>query len=160
MKVNLKGVSAGTKRQGSGIADVTITGAAFGESTVKKTPYVEVTTENATGATHSDQFYLSPGALPRLRHLLEDGLGYTSEQLDRDLTEDQMKALLVGKKVRLKFSGEEYVRKDQTIGMKTTLGFGNFAENIKTPADKTALTFSEDRDIKKAVAETAGDDPF
>lgn len=148
MKVNFTGVTA-TKKQGCGIADTTIKEVAFGESKVKKTPYMSVTTESENGALHTEEYYLSQKALPKLKHLMEDGLGCDQSQLDRDITEEQMRSLLVGKKVRLKFSGEEYLRKDQTLGIKVVIGFGNFAESIKVPKDKSSLSYSEDRDIAK-----------
>lgn len=158
MKVNFTGVSS-VKKQGCGIADTSITDVTFGESKQKKTPFVAVTTASENGALHTEEYYLSPKALPKLRHLLEEGLGLEGSQLDRDITEEQMKSMLVGKKVRLKFSGEEYIRKDSTLGIKVTIGFGNFAENMKVPKERSALSFNEGRDIAKTSVVTE-DSPF
>jgi hypothetical protein len=91
---------------------------------------------------------------------MEEGLGYDKGQLERDMTEDQLKGMLVGKRVRLKFSGREYLKKDNTIGSVTELGFSNFAENVKIPANSTQLTFLESRDVKKVTVAAEEESQF
>ena len=160
MKVNFTGASTGQKRIGWGVQEVTITDGAFDKEKQKGTPYLAATVATDDGATHMEKFHLTDKALPKLRHLMEEGLGYDKGQLERDMTEDQLKGMLVGKRVRLKFSGREYLKKDNTIGSVTELGFSNFAENVKIPANSTQLTFLESRDVKKVTVAAEEESQF
>jgi hypothetical protein len=160
MNVNFTGVSSGQKRIGWGVQETEITDLIFNKEKQKGTPYLGVTVTNNDGATHMEKFHLTPAALPKLKHLMEDGLGYDNTVLNRDNTEDQLRSLLVGKKVRLKFCGREYLKKDGTIGSATELGFANFAENVKIPTERTTLHFSEATDVKKVTVQTEEQEQF
>ncbi len=54
---------------------------------------------------------------------------------------DSMLTACIGKPYRQKFTGEEYIDKDNRVQVKVSIGFPNFAENINVPANESKLLF-------------------
>ena len=58
--------------------------------------------------------------------------------------------------IRIKFRGEEYLKQDGTTGVRSVIGYPEFAEAIQEGAEYpvvavTKMTFNPDTDIKKLV---------
>lgn len=171
MKVSFKGVETSTKtrRLGPGVHDaVTIKSVAFGVSSKKQTPFCEVEFESKEGSL-KDKFYTTVKALPKFKELFLN-TGHSDNQLQREISEDEIRALLVGKTLRLKVVGREYVKTDQSgIAIASELGFSGFSEPMNVPFEKSKLSFDSDRDLTKLTSdetseivemESESDSPF
>lgn len=149
--INFKGVEVAAEVKsglGLGIHEVTISGVVFEkEKNDKATPYADVTFLNEEG-DFSDKFHLTQKALPKLKHLLI-GLNAPENILEGELTEEQLKAFLTGKKVRICISGREYMGNDGTIKVARELGFSRFAESILVSKVDSKLKFDNVYNIKK-----------
>ena len=169
--------------------DVTI-GSIKGVTPQSGAPYLELSfykTESGPDFSTSVKFFMNEKStqdpnkagglatsLSKLKHLgtkvmTADALGAIGGATVEEYGENLNKAL-AGKRLRMKFCGEEYVNKSQETKIKTTLGLPEFAESITPGAEypvvadgQTALTFdpNNSKDMKRLPApEQHGDLPF
>jgi hypothetical protein len=146
MNLNFKGVEE-TKdivSTSPGTKDVfTIKKVVFESSKNKGTMYMGVTFNNkASEFTHS--FFLSEKALPRVKSLVKHAVG---KELDDEVSEAQLIAMLTGKQVALKVTAKF----DDANGRAyADLPFGGFA---KAPSliDELVFTPKEEAENKRAI---------
>jgi hypothetical protein len=69
---------------------------------------------------------------------------------------DKLNKFFAGNKVRMLFTGKEYLRQDGNIGTKTEIGAGNFVESIDTKP--STLKFDENRHMTKLEIEDSSKD--
>ena len=169
--------------------DVTI-GSIKGVTPQSGAPYLELSfykTESGPDFSTSVKFFMNEKStqdpnkagglatsLSKLKHLgtkvmTADALGAIGGATVEEYGENLNKALS-GKRLRMKFVGNEYVNNSQETKIQTTLGLPDFAEAIVpgaeypvVPDNQTALTFDPNspKDMKRLPApEQHGDLPF
>jgi hypothetical protein len=137
---------------------VVVVGFAYGESSQKKTPYLEVTVskQGEPDNTAKDKFYFSEKAeaksLEKIVHILQDGAGIDRAAIDKagvdasDLTDyaTKLNALLPKQKpFRMKLTGEEYLKDGVDLKVGKRIGFTPFAEPMSVAMDKSGLTYDK-----------------
>jgi hypothetical protein len=115
-------------------------------------------------ATTDMRFYLSEKAAEstykKIRHIFtkvvkdEDYLAAKAENIEE--LGDVYNSKLAGHSLRIKFRGEEYLKQDGSTGVRSVIGYPEFAEAIQEGAEYpvvavTKMTFNPDTDIKKLV---------
>lgn len=145
--IDFSGVSESrSQKLAPGVYEFTISDFQFGESPQKKTPFARITF-NAEQGTHSDDFYLTTNALPRLKHLLSKA-GVSDDVLSGSVNTDQLVKACTGKRFRGRLNGREFVSStDGKIRIAAEFGFANFAESISTTPSN--LTFDPAKHIAK-----------
>lgn len=156
-----------SKRIKPGIYQVEITGIKVGQTSTGL-PRLEVGFITPEGETHTENFSLNskvnPGktksgmdiTMSKIKHIGSKVV--TEEQLNNAQTPEQLNALLTGKKLRMKFCGEEFIGQNGKV-VKTVIGSGVFAESLEVPQDSTILKFDPNNvyDIKRIPTEEAAD---
>ncbi len=128
-----------------GLWDMTITGVEGGVSSKKQTPYLEFSFIETDGeSVHKDKFYLTPGALPRLKHLLLNA-GINENTLSGTISAEQLFTISVGKSFHGKLSGREFLNKENEVKVAAEFGYAGFAE----PTGTNSLKFNPNKDITK-----------
>ncbi len=165
-----EGKSQFPSRLEPGIHDVKIQSIIGGVSTLKKTPYVEITFENAYG-NHRETFYFAKTgksqeiSLEKIKHLAtkvisEDELNAISAA-DVNEYAAKLNVALVNKSVRIKLSGEEEINtKTQKTFVNRKFNFYPWAESTAVPLAQTKLKFNKDnvgdyKPLSKASAASA-----
>jgi hypothetical protein len=123
MGINFKGVAEAQANNITpwGVVDVfTIKSVEFNPSKKKGTLGMDVVFEREQDS-FKHTFYLSEKALPRVVHLVKHAVG---KDLDDDLSEEQLKAMLTGRKVGIKTSAKIDTDNGKAY---TDLSFGGFA---------------------------------
>lgn len=150
MNVDFTGVEdnlpASVTKLSPGVYDLTITGMEFGlQENEKATPYADVTVVASSGQ-HTDRFYLTPKALIRLKHLLLNA-GVSETLLSGKVNAEQLVNASIGKKVRARLNGREYMSsKDNSIRVVAEFAFNNYAQPISEP---NTLTFDASKHISR-----------
>lgn len=126
-----------------GVYDFKISGMEFKTAeNEKKTPYVEITF-NTGNLQHTDKFYLTHKALPRLKHLLTQA-GVDKDILSKDVTSDGLKKASMGKSFRGLLGGRQYLNNENKLRVAPEFPFQNFAE----PLGGSTLVFDETKHIR------------
>ena len=126
-----------------GIQNVTIK-SVVGETNQNGNPVIKMSFTLVGGTDATDfRFFMSPNAeevsLKKIRHIVTkvakdqdylDCKGDTVEEYGANLNE-----LLAGKSLRMKFTGEEYLKQDGNVGVRSNVGLPNFAEPIEDGAE-------------------------
>ena len=149
-----------------GIHEVTIK-SVKGELNANGNPTITVSLHLVDGdadATTDMRFYLSDKAAEstykKIRHIFTkvvkdaDYLAAKAENIEE--LGDVYNNKLSGNSLRIKFRGEEYLKQDGTTGVRSVIGYPEFAEAIQEGAEYpvvavTKMTFNPDTDIKKLV---------
>ena len=149
-----------------GIHEVTIK-SVKGELNANGNPTITVSLHLVDGdadATTDMRFYLSDKAAEstykKIRHIFTkvvkdvDYLAAKAENIEE--LGEVYNAKLSGNSLRIKFRGEEYLKQDGTTGVRSVIGYPEFAEAIQEGAEYpvvavTKMTFNPDTDIKKLV---------
>lgn len=149
-----------------GIHEVTIK-SVKGELNANGNPTITVSLHLVDGdadATTDMRFYLSDKAAEstykKIRHIFTkvvkdvDYLAAKAENIEE--LGEVYNAKLSGNSLRIKFRGEEYLKQDGTTGIRSVIGYPEFAEAIQEGAEYpvvavTKMTFNPDTDIKKLV---------
>ena len=115
-------------------------------------------------ATTDMRFYLSEKAAEstykKIRHIFTkvvkdaDYLAAKAENIEE--LGEVYNNKLSGNSLRVKFRGEEYLKQDGSTGVRSVIGYPEFAEAIQEGAEYpvvsvTKMTFNPDTDIKKLV---------
>jgi len=115
-------------------------------------------------ATTDMRFYLSEKAAEstykKIRHIFTkvvkdaDYLAAKAENIEE--LGEVYNSKLAGHSLRIKFRGEEYLKQDGSTGVRSVIGYPEFAEAIQEGAEYpvvavTKMTFNPDTDIKKLV---------
>lgn len=115
-------------------------------------------------ATTDMRFYLSEKAAEstykKIRHIFTkvvkdaDYLAAKAENIEE--LGEVYNNKLAGNSLRVKFRGEEYLKQDGSTGVRSVIGYPEFAEAIQEGAEYpvvsvTKMTFNPDTDIKKLV---------
>ena len=115
-------------------------------------------------ATTDMRFYLSDKAAEstykKIRHIFTkvvkdaDYLAAKAENIEE--LGEVYNNKLSGNSLRVKFRGEEYLKQDGSTGVRSVIGYPEFAEAIQEGAEYpvvavTKMTFNPDTDIKKLV---------
>jgi hypothetical protein len=149
-----------------GIHEVTIK-SVKGELNANGNPTITASLHLVDGdadATTDMRFYLSDKAAEstykKIRHIFTkvvkdvDYLAAKAENIEElgEVYNDK----LSGNSLRIKFRGEEYLKQDGTTGVRSVIGYPEFAEAIQEGAEYpvvavTKMTFNPDTDIKKLV---------
>jgi len=118
----------------------------------KKVAKVSFLAEDGSEATA--EWSLEGGAVPyttrKLKHLVTKVVD--ANQVKDSTTIDEIAKQITGAKLRIKFTGEEYVsNRDNQVRVKTVIGLPNFAENMFIPAKDTRLNYDPNNqyDLKK-----------
>jgi hypothetical protein len=149
-----------------GIHEVTIK-SVKGETNQNGNPLIVMSLYLVDGeedATTDFRFYLSEKAqtvtYKKIRHI------FTKVVKDVDYLEAKASNVeelgevynnkLAGNSLRIKFTGEEYLKQDGTVGIRANIGYPEFAEAIQENAEYPVVTvtkmiFNPDYDIKKLV---------
>ena len=146
-----------------GISDVTISGIE-GSNGDGKSPYVMFNfTKMNTTQTASIKFFLSEAAskrsLEKIKHIAtkvvtEEAINAVSGN-DAATYAQNLSKLLVGKSLRIKFSGEEVQGKDgKNNWYKATIGLPSFAEKLGTTPSKLKFDANNNYDMKKLPVAT------
>lgn len=173
--ISTKGVAEGKSQFPSrlepGIHDVKVVSVIGGVSTLKKTPYVEITFENAYG-NHRETFYFAKTgksqeiSLEKIKHLATKMI--TEDELNAISAADvneyaaKLNVALVNKNVRIKLSGEEeWSTKNGKMFVKRQFNFYPWAESAAVPFGQTKLKFNKNNlgDYKplKSAAEASAE---
>lgn len=149
-----------------GIHEVTIK-SVKGELNANGNPTITVSLHLVDGdadATTDMRFYLSDKAAEstykKIRHIFTkvvkdaDYLAAKAENIEE--LGEVYNNKLSGNSLRIKFRGEEYLKQDGTTGVRSVIGYPEFAEAIQEGAEYpvvavTKMTFNPDTDIKKLV---------
>jgi hypothetical protein len=106
------------------------------------------------GAEATAEWSLEGGAVPyttrKLKHLVTKVVD--AGQVKDTTTIDEVAKQVTGAKLRIKFSGEEYVsNRDGQVRVKSVVGLPNFAESMVIPAKDTRLAYDPNNqyDLKK-----------
>lgn len=157
VELNLEGIEMPQSNSNSeysptvplGIGSFTVNGITVGKSSVKGTPFLEVSFQNSENIPFSERFYLTAKAMPRVKELLIN-CGVSEEQSNKaGLTEKDIQNLLNGRSIRLKIGGEEWRNNEGKIRVKRKLPFRNFSESLSVPDTESKLFYNESRDIQK-----------
>ena len=149
-----------------GIHEVTIK-SVKGELNANGNPTITVSMHLVDGdpeATTDMRFYLSEKAAEstykKIRHIftkIVKDVDYLAAKADsiEDLG-TVYNNILAGNSLRIKFRGEEYLKQDGSTGVRSVIGYPEFAEAIQEGAEYpviavTKMTFNPDVDIKKMV---------
>jgi hypothetical protein len=168
--------NGGGKYLKPGINNTTI-GTIEGTTPEQGSPYIEVkfykegeTIENSTGV----RFYMSEKgrarSLEKIKHIATKVVKEAEvDSIQAETLEDyasKLQNLLMGKSLRMKFVGEEYVNASNQVKVKTTIGLPSFAEAIYEGGEypiveETKLKYNENnsydmKKLEKASPETAG----
>ena len=115
-------------------------------------------------ATTDMRFYLSEKAAEstykKIRHIFTkvvkdtDYLAAKADSIEE--LGEVYNSKLAGNSLRIKFRGEEYLKQDGSTGVRSVIGYPEFAEAIQEGAEYpvvsvTKMTFNPDTDIKKLV---------
>jgi hypothetical protein len=134
-----------TKVKGFSIKNCTITGVIAGK-TQTGNDLIEVGFVTSDGLEHTERMSLSGGAvkytLQKLSTLASKIVA--AEEVSKDMSVEQLNRLLTGKKVRIKFSAEEYVGTDGNTYTKAVIGLFGFCESIDVPMEETKLVLDKD----------------
>jgi hypothetical protein len=155
------------KRIKPGIHEVEITGVRVG-TTSTGLPRLEIGFINANGETHIEKFSLNskvnPGktksgldiTMSKIKHI---GTKVVSEEeINNAKTPEQLNALLTGKKLRIKFCGEEFIG-EKGKSIKTIIGNGVFAESLDTNPSKLKFDENNIYDIRR-IPDSQNDNSF
>jgi|GEM_PF-5065158 len=122
--------STGRTNLSPGVYETKITKVEFGKSKNKGTEFIKVTfQDDKSNLIHSEDFYLSKGALPRVQHLVSQATGV---KLTGEVTEQSLSAKLIGKRVRIALGGEKKINNSGDVVTYSQLGFGGFAQPINS----------------------------
>lgn len=115
-------------------------------------------------ATTDMRFYLSEKAAEstykKIRHIftkIVKDVDYLAAKADSiEELGEVYNNKLAGNSLRIKFRGEEYLKQDGSTGVRSVIGYPEFAEAIQEGAEYpvvsvTKMTFNPDTDIKKLV---------
>lgn len=141
-----------------GITEVLVA-AVKGGSTPNGTPFIEISTENAEGATNNSSFYFKEGLNAQISTAalaqIAEATG-TRELVDAIVAKDyedygnKLNTILVGKKFRAKFNGTEKLKRDGSgTWIEVKLGSGIFAESLSVPSTGSILQWSEEKNVKR-----------
>lgn len=118
--------------------------------------------DTATKATHTEDFSLDPTVregkqksmfqwtAERLKHLGTKVM--PEEEFNKLSSVEDIAAALIGKQVRIKFGGREYQKQDGSTGVRTTLPFLYFAENMKVNPTRMKYDENNPYDFKRINA--------
>lgn len=115
--------------------------------------YIAITFENLNGTrTHTETMYCSTESgiewtSRRIKEIFE--CLYPSTSIPENLIVAQLKKAFVGKSLRCMFLGEEYEKKDKSIGLSTKLRLSNFCESLSIPATESRFEFDPSKHIKR-----------
>lgn len=138
-----------------GVHEVTIKGVK-GEVNQNGTPMIliEMYLRSADSTASSTfRFPMSPNAedssLKKIRHIVTkvakdeaylNAKGDSVEEYGESLNE-----ILAGQSLRMKFTSEEYLKQDQTVGVRANIGLPNFAEAIQEGAEKPVVSEADSK---------------
>jgi len=144
-EVEQKEVKKSTKIKGFSIEDCTITGIIASKTQGGK-DQIEVGFISTGGLEHTERMSLSSGAmkytLQKLHTLASRCI--SPEDVSKDMSLDLFNKLLTGKKVRIKFSAEEFRGTDDNIYTRAVIGLWDFAEEISVPRNETKLKLDKE----------------
>ena len=166
-------VESGNKYLEPGIHEVMVSEIKSGESSQKKTPYVEITVKDSTGAACSQQYYLSttPGAsgitawqISRNAILQIVMAATNSDEVtakskmpkaaNAEELATKLSSILVGKKFAIQLSGKWVNPTDLSKRPWIKAEFGNYT--FATTLDKkSTLRYDSNKNIKGSPAPTA-----
>jgi len=115
--------------------------------------YIAVEFENLNGTrTHTETMYCSTESgiewtSRRIKEIFECLLPSTA--IPEKLIVAQLKKAFMGKPLRCMFLGEEYEKKDGSVGMSTKLRLSNFCEAISIPGSESRFEFDPSKHIKR-----------
>lgn len=148
----------GPKYIRAGISEVLVS-SVKGGNTPSGTPFVEISTETAEGATNNSSYYFKEGQNAQISTAalaqIADATG-TRELVDAIVASDyesyanKLNTILVGKKFRAKYNGTEKLKRDGSgTWIEVKLGSGLFAESLSVPSTSSNLKWSEDKNVKR-----------
>lgn len=137
-----------------GVHDVKIASVVAGVSTVKKTPYVEITFTDGVGQ-HRETFYFAQGqsttiSLEKIKHLgtkiLDENAMNAIKAPDVQGYADALAAVLVGKNVRIKLSGkEQWNTKTNKSFVERFFNLYPWAESADVPRAESKLKYDQNK---------------
>lgn len=147
--------TSGTSEKGSvylkpGISNATI-GTIEGVTPEMGSPYIEIGFYKEGGEIENStkvRFYMSDKgrsrSLEKIKHVATKVVKAAEvDSIEADTLEDygsKLQSLLMGKSLRMKFVGEEYVNASGAVKVKTTVGLPSFAEAITDGAEYPVVT--------------------
>ena len=142
-----------------GIEEVVIAGVEYKKNDNNK-PYIGVKLITTDGSReHTERFFVSTEkgtktSLKRIKSLLKEILG--EQKANQDYTVEELNKMLVGKKGRMKFIGEEYEYNGE-VRVRTSLAFMGFVESLDIKKEESRLTYNPNnsRDYIKLPAKPA-----
>lgn len=127
----------------------------------KKT--INIGFQTPDGATFTAECSMEGNApqytLSKLKHMMTKLV--SEDVVDTLTTVEQVNKTLINKRLRMKFTGEEYLNKEGQVRIKTTLGLPEFAESMNVPKVDSGLIFDSSRnsDIKRLQINSSTGNP-
>jgi len=118
--------------------------------------------EGGNKMTNNIRLYMTEKAMPSTQQKLLNIGNNVSSDFTSLTSFEEVAAELIGKPIRIRFNGEEYLKQDGTVGIRPSLPLSDFAEAIiegalhdAVPAAESQLTFDKDKHIRRIDTDSA-----
>ena len=163
MNINFsEAVEASTNSTGTGYTRVEkgaqpLTIIAFDDVDNSNTPAIDITYQSGKNdATFKERTYLSPRALPKLQHIVEQ---FSGKKMSGNVDSNKLASQLIGKTAFCVVDEEPYTKEKDGktyTNYRAKLKFTNFAQPVNTPAE---LKFTDEQARTLPAAEVKANAP-